>query len=286
MDIPQVVIDKKLDSWQHKVKLNAEENRIVHSDDFIVTKTATGTMVSLKHEHKDHTPAWRYMGQWSDNVDYFPNDVVFIPSGVTLTSIAAGLPGTASEGTYLCTQTIPSAQTAVNAVAVGISSTIYPQYFRDSASAYFPKSDVTSSNVIWVPLGTGGSSTDWKAYDENAAIDKGTIIWVDPNKTYSISFFDTSSGGGPPLSAGAFFCVENVPDSGSRTTGNFYFPFYPTWDDSATVTISGSVKNQIFFRPIMPLSPQSFCTANGDTYSGFGVFIVTGSAFSFALPYP
>ena len=156
-----------------------------------------------------------------------------------------------------------------------------PQYPEPTASATLDN----PNGRYWRAVGSSGDGTSFMMWDYYTAIPKNTFVCVDPNLSYPLSFFDTGSVNTPPLGAGIYITLHDVPDSSSRDSGNLYYPFAPPyWDDSAEVTISGSVKNRLYYRWIAPLNPLDICS-NGETTKAWVSFIVTGS-YSFSLPYP
>jgi hypothetical protein len=309
MSLRPYPLDANQASWLATAGAAINRNHLIAGNGISLNRTPSGVQISATQTR--HINYLTNKGYYNFNTEYWPGDVIFVdPSktykdqtGADITNIADGgficntyIPPSTNDSNYFLSAVVP-ALTGNGGQATDIiantfrwyqQNTYYPVSNPPSASSMHVLSgyNIYASQSFWQPIGGVGTVT-YADYDENAAYSKGTIVWVDPMKHYSRSFFETGSGNQPPLSAGAFFTNIDVPAavSGSRPSGNYFFPFYPTFDPSASVTVSGSTFNEIFFKPIMPLSPQTFCTANGDTYSGFGVFIVTGSAFDFALPY-
>jgi len=280
-----------------------------------------GKGISVVHQHDgiviSNTTAQKrdticYRDLYAFGSEYFPFDAVYVDSATqyfdqtgSVITIPSGfylalqyIPPANNDSTYFLGTIVPS-YSAAGGAPTDIDANAYRWYLHN---VYYPRTDYSGSESTvadsgyniqtnikyWQFLG-GGTSVSYMIYDENAAIPANTFVWVEPTAHYSRSFFDTGSGNAPPLCAGCFFTKYPIPApiSGTRPSGNYWFPFYPTFDHSASVTVSGSVFNQIKFEPITPLSPQTFCTANGGTYSGFGMFIITGSdgGFHFSLPY-
>lgn len=134
----------------------------------------------------------------------------------------------------------------------------------------------------------GGGSISWQYWNYSGSFPQGTIVYVDPNATYpGLSFYPTSGSTAPPLSAGWYVTLFGIPNSGSRTAGEYYYPFFPTWSGSHEVTVSGSVHNRIYYGSLTPLGPGYGCDSSGNTIAGFGLFIPSGSAaqFQYSLPY-
>jgi len=304
-------LDHNQNSWLQSAGAAINSHNIFAGPGITLTKTPSGVQISTTLTREINYAANK--GYYDFSSEYYPGDIVFVdPSatykdqtGATISNIQAGgficttyVPPSTNDSNYFLSNVVP-ALTANGAIATDIiantfrwyqQNTYYPTNTNFTGSLIQAQSgyNIYASQSFWQPIGGVGTVT-YADYDENAAYSKGTIVWVEPKAHYSRSFFDTGSGNQPPLSAGAFFVNIDVPAavSGSRPSGNYYFPFYPQFDASASVVVSGSIFNQLFFKPIMPLSPQIFCTANGTTYSGFGVFIITGSdgAFAFNLPY-
>lgn len=265
-------------SWLSKAQQAIRENHVVHSPDFLIEKSTRGTSIKLHPKHKFIHDGVNYYSASFDVSESFDKN--------TIVRVTNSNNGTV-PGTYISNQNIPSLYYYVAAVAAGInlSGSDFAGYVRDPAINYVPNPALSHS--AWDVFASGQGSS-YVVYNESASISAGTIVFVDFTKTYTIaSFYDTGSGNMPPMNAGAFYCVNDVPAvpaTGSRPSGNLYYPFYPTWDDSSTVTISGSTFNQIFFRPINPMNIVSACI-NNQTVHGFGQFYTSGSTYAFALPH-
>lgn len=252
---------------------------------------------SFGYNDKTHAMAVGLPVTWSFAAGGGIGDMVLIQAGKT--EIPSGsASGSSFPMTWVCEANVPDKVYSDYILANPslFDSLVIDQYTRKAGVNYDPQFPEPTGSVTidnphgryWRAIGGSGGSVLYADYDENAAIQKGTIVWVDPNKSYSRSFYDTGSGGSPPLGAGLWFTFKDVPAavSGSRPSGNLYYPCYPTIPPSAEVTVSGSTYNSIYFKPMVPLSPQKFCGTNGEDVTGFGLFIPTGSVFDFTLPYP
>ena len=227
-DVPAVkVTNNHITSWANKARNAISRNTIAHSPDLLFKETSAGTSLILNPKHKYVLGGVDYSSSFFDISESYNAKTI---KRVNDTSHGA------VPGTYISNQNIPSLYYYGALVSAGISTSgsDYSIYVRDPAVSYVPGS---GSNNAWdlFSSGTGISVVDW---DYNAAQTKGNFIRVDPNKSYPISFDD--NGSFPPLMAGIWEVVADVPSSGSANrTGNLPYPFYPIWDDSAKVTVSG-----------------------------------------------
>lgn len=266
-------------SWLNKANQAIRGNNIVHSPDFLIEKSTRGTSLKLHPKHKYPVNGLQYASSSIDVSASYDAGTIGI-----VTSTAFG----AVPGTYISKVNIPSLYylDAMHAAGISTSGSDFSIYQRDPAINYIPNPSLVSSSA-WQVFASGGGGSRF-FFDESASYKTGDRVEVDfIYHTYSISYYDTGSGNMPPLCAGVFECVNDVPAliSGSRPSGNIYYPFYPPWPDSAIVNDSGSIKNQIFWRPLLPLNVVSACI-NNETVRGFGLFYQTGSTYSFALPFP
>lgn len=130
----------------------------------------------------------------------------------------------------------------------------------------------------------GGNGSSYAAWNYTSSYNVGTDIFVDFTKSQPLSMTTTNSVNFPPLSGGHFRVVIPVPDSSSRNSGNLYYPHFPTLPPSASVTVSGSTYNQVFFQPLAPVQYISSCI-NNVTVDGFGYWYPFSASYVFSLPY-
>jgi hypothetical protein len=303
-------LDNNQNSFLSSLGQSANSHRLLAGNGITVTQTAHGVQVSANQSRDINYT--RNRGYYDFTAEYWPNDIIYVSPIVTYTD-QNSQPINVPAGGYICTTHVPSSTntsvfflgsivpsiTNAGGQATNYEANNYRWYGNNNYYPVTPTAtgsiattvtvsgfSILTSQSFWQPIGGAGGSATYVIYDENAAISKGTTVRVPFNRHYSRSFFGTGSDGGPPLCAGTFFCVTDVPAtvSGSRPAGNYYFPFFPYWDDSHTVTVSGSTYNQIFFREISPYNIVYDCV-NGATDQGFADDWSSGSVFSFAFPY-
>lgn len=176
-----------------------------------------------------------------------------------------------------------------NNTAVSSSSTYWLRYGSNPVSSSLgnptPWVSFPNANANYIPVGlvdcyssssvnqalirqfltsdvllSGGGGINYHFYNEQAAYNANTdIVFVDPSKPYTASFFANSSSAYPALCAGTFLCAINVPVSSSRSPYNVYYPFFPQIPSSSYVQTSGSwsgsLANQNFWEPIAACQP-------------------------------
>jgi hypothetical protein len=143
---------------------------------------------------------------------------------------------------------------------------------------------LTISDKIKKKIGGGGMN--WAGvYDENASYSVNDVTVVDCNHSYSVSFDSPSGSTTPPLSAGLFLCITDVPASGSRNAYNYYYPISPTIPTSSVTSVSGSLANLTFWQPLAPMLKMTVCI-NNESKDYFVNGVASGSAFDMSqLPY-
>lgn len=276
-DVPEVKLSGKPEaSWGKKVNKAIRGNTLVHSPDFILKQSPAGTSIKLNPKHKQILGILQYTGSSFDiSQSYDPNTMIRV------TDNTAG----AVPGTYIANRPIPSLYYYAACVAGGISlsGSDFAIYVRDASVNYVPGGTANTGSKAWDSIGGGGTFTIID-FDQDAAIPANTCIRVDFNASYRVSFTASSGQTFPPLNAGIFITQFDVPDSASRNSGNYYYPFYPYWTGSHEVTVSGSTYNRLYFKEIKPYNMVSGCE-NNRTVTTFSDTWKSGSGFAYQLPH-
>jgi hypothetical protein len=305
-------LDGNESGWMANAGSIINSHNLTAGNGIALIKTANGVQISATHTRQINYLTNK--GYYDFNNEYWPGDVVFVDpiktyndqTGAPISQIAAGgfvcvtyVPPGTNDFNYFLSTAVP-ALTSNGGQATDIIANTFRWYQQN---IYYPNTNpivavtthaqsgynIYASQSFWQPIGGAAAGINYATFDESASYSKGTMVWVDPLKTYSIPFEGTASGNFPPLAAGAFFVIKDIPAavSGSRPSGNLYYPFYPPIPAAAEVTISGSTYNSNYFGAITPLNPDiSFCAANGEPLDGFSVFIPSGSTYVFSLPHP
>jgi hypothetical protein len=305
-------LDGNESGWMANAGSIINSHNLIAGPGIKLNKTANGVHVSATHTRQINYLTNK--GYYDFNNEYWPGDVIFVDptktykdqTGADISSIAAGgfvcvtyVPPGTNDFNYFLSTAVP-ALTSNGGQATDIIANTFRWYQQN---IYFPNTNpivavtthaqsgynIYASQSFWQPIGGASAGFNFTIYNESASISKGTVVYVDFTKTYTIaSFYATGSGNAPPMNAGLFYCsndVPAVPATGSRPSGNYYYPFFPTLPTSAEVTVSGSTFNRIFFEPMAPLGLVTACI-NNQNVQGFGEFWQSGSVYGFALPYP
>jgi hypothetical protein len=292
MSLPYVNPVDGQTAWAHEASRHIHSNTFGTSPDYLINRTKHGTILQKKPTDKVYDLG-NLPVTWSRAAHGGLGDMRLIIKGVTEVP-SASLSSSSFPMTWICDSNVPDL--TMSDYILANPGTFDPvacrQYIRVSGVNYDPQfPEPTASATVanphgryWRAISGGGSGVSVIDWDQNAAIPQNTFVRVSFNKAYNVSFTASSGQTFPPLNAGIFITEFDVPDSGSRSSGNYYYPFFPYWDGSHEVTVSGSTYNRLYFKEIKPYNMVGGCE-NNRTVATFSDTWKSGSGFSYQLPY-